>query len=69
MLKALIMPAKSMISVRMKSAIPSTPFEMTRGSPRSSATSRTEGGYDPARLGAGVVAVIRGLADLDAPGR
>jgi acetoin utilization deacetylase AcuC-like enzyme len=26
-----------------------------------------EGGYDPARLGAGVVAVIRGLADLDAP--
>lgn len=27
-----------------------------------------EGGYDPARLGAGVVAVIRGLADLDPPG-
>ena len=28
-----------------------------------------EGGYDPARLGQGTVAVIRALADLDAPGQ
>jgi len=27
-----------------------------------------EGGYDPSRLGAGVVGVIRALADLEAPG-
>ena len=44
MLKELIMPAKSMISVRIKRLIPSTPFEMTRGSPCSAETNRTEGG-------------------------
>ena len=38
---ALIMPEKNMISVRMKSVIPRTPFEMTLGSPRSSEIRRT----------------------------
>jgi hypothetical protein len=40
MLKALIMPAISMISVSTKRVIPRTPFEITRGE-RSWATNRT----------------------------
>ena len=40
MLNTLIMPAKNMISVRTKSDMPSTPFEMTFGSPCSEAINR-----------------------------